>query len=275
MTDYVKSTNFASKDSLPTGNPSKIVKGTEIDTEFNNIATAVATKADLNSPTLIGTPAAPTPAVGTDSTQIATTAYVIDQIANDAPKKDGTGATGSWNINAATASAASGGQFATQQTVGEGQMIVRFTGKNDAYLYNNATSWGLYSVTGGAVVFVDQGTGAATFNGSATSATTATNATNILGNSSQSWTNVSGSRTSGTTYTNSTGKPICLRVSLSGTESVQATATVNGASGIPLVRSYSRFDSPAYGVGEIVVPIGATYSFSIVSGSLSAVWELR
>jgi hypothetical protein len=46
MTDYVKSTNFASKDSLPTGNPSKIVKGTEIDTEFNNIATAVATKLD-------------------------------------------------------------------------------------------------------------------------------------------------------------------------------------------------------------------------------------
>lgn len=53
MTDYVKSTNFASKDSLSTGNPLKIVKGTEIDTEFNNIATAVATKANLSSPTLV------------------------------------------------------------------------------------------------------------------------------------------------------------------------------------------------------------------------------
>ena len=42
MSDYVKSTNFASKDSLASGNPLKIVKGTEIDTEFNNIATAVA-----------------------------------------------------------------------------------------------------------------------------------------------------------------------------------------------------------------------------------------
>jgi len=76
MTDYVKSTNFTSKDSLSSGNPSKIVKGTEIDTEFNNIATAVATKADTASPTLTGTPAAPTASSGTSTTQIATTAFV-------------------------------------------------------------------------------------------------------------------------------------------------------------------------------------------------------
>ena len=76
MSEYVKSTNFASKDSLAIGNPLKIVKGTEIDTEFNNIATAVATKADLNSPALIGTPTAPTPALGTNTTQLANTAFV-------------------------------------------------------------------------------------------------------------------------------------------------------------------------------------------------------
>jgi len=76
MTDYVKSTNFTSKDSLSSGNPAKIVKGTEIDTEFNNIATAVATKADTASPTLTGTPAAPTASAGTNTTQIATTAFV-------------------------------------------------------------------------------------------------------------------------------------------------------------------------------------------------------
>ena len=46
MSDYTKSTNFASKDALASGNSLKIVKGTEIDTEFNNIATAIATKAD-------------------------------------------------------------------------------------------------------------------------------------------------------------------------------------------------------------------------------------
>ena len=46
MSDYTKSTDFASKDNLTSGNPAKIVKGTEIDTEFNNIATAIATKFD-------------------------------------------------------------------------------------------------------------------------------------------------------------------------------------------------------------------------------------
>jgi hypothetical protein len=76
MTDYVKSTNFASKDSLAIGNPLKIVKGTEIDTEFNNIAVAVATKADINSPSFTGTPIAPTPASGDNTTKIATTAFV-------------------------------------------------------------------------------------------------------------------------------------------------------------------------------------------------------
>lgn len=76
MANYVKSTNFASKDSLPSGDPLKIVKGTEIDTEFNNIATAVSSKAESNSPSLIGIPTAPTATYGTQSTQIATTAFV-------------------------------------------------------------------------------------------------------------------------------------------------------------------------------------------------------
>jgi hypothetical protein len=66
MSNYTKSTNFASKDSLPTGNASKIVKGTEINTEFDNIATAVATKADSTSPTLV------TPALGTPTSGVMT-----------------------------------------------------------------------------------------------------------------------------------------------------------------------------------------------------------
>jgi hypothetical protein len=77
MSDYTKSTNFTSKDSLVSGNPLKIVKGTELDTEFNNISTAIATKADLASPALTGTPTAPTAAEGTSSTQVATTAFAM------------------------------------------------------------------------------------------------------------------------------------------------------------------------------------------------------
>ena len=76
MSNYIKSTDFASKDSLTTGDPLKIVSGTEIDDEFNAIQTAVNTKANTNSPTLTGTPAAPTASAGTNTTQIATTAFV-------------------------------------------------------------------------------------------------------------------------------------------------------------------------------------------------------
>jgi len=46
MANYTKSTNFAAKDALISGNAAKVVKGTEIDTEFTNIQTAIATKAD-------------------------------------------------------------------------------------------------------------------------------------------------------------------------------------------------------------------------------------
>ena len=87
MSDYTKSTNFATKDNLSSGNPLKIVKGTEIDTEFNNIATAIATKADLASPTLTGTPTLPTGTIattqsaGNNTTAVATTAFVQAAIA--------------------------------------------------------------------------------------------------------------------------------------------------------------------------------------------------
>jgi hypothetical protein len=81
MSNYTQSTNFATKDALPSGDPLKIVKGTEINTEFVNISVAIATKADLVSPTFTGTPAAPTASAGTNSTQLATTAYADAAVA--------------------------------------------------------------------------------------------------------------------------------------------------------------------------------------------------
>ena len=82
MSNYVQSTNFATKDNLSSGDPLKIVKGTEINTEFANIAIAVATKADLASPTFTGTVTLPSGAVGVtqsfgdNDTSLATTAFV-------------------------------------------------------------------------------------------------------------------------------------------------------------------------------------------------------
>lgn len=81
MTDYTKVTDFAAKDALSTGNPAKIVKGTEIDDELVAISGAVASKADKASPTFTGTPAAPTASSGTSTTQLATTAFAMDAAA--------------------------------------------------------------------------------------------------------------------------------------------------------------------------------------------------
>jgi len=49
MSDYTKTVDFAVKDTLVSGDPLKIVKGTEIDTEYLNIQTAVATKVEAHS----------------------------------------------------------------------------------------------------------------------------------------------------------------------------------------------------------------------------------
>jgi len=55
MSNYTKTTNFTAKDSLPSGDSGKIIRGSEFDTEFTAISTASATKADLASPTFTGT----------------------------------------------------------------------------------------------------------------------------------------------------------------------------------------------------------------------------
>lgn len=77
MSNYTKATNFAIKDGLVTTDPAKIIKGTEIDNEYNAISNAIASKADVNSPSLTGTPTAPTATAGTNTTQVATCAFAI------------------------------------------------------------------------------------------------------------------------------------------------------------------------------------------------------
>jgi hypothetical protein len=81
MSNYSKTTDFAAKDALTTGNANKIVKGTEIDDEFDAIQTAVNSKADTNNSALTGTPTAPTADAATNNTQIATTAFVATNFA--------------------------------------------------------------------------------------------------------------------------------------------------------------------------------------------------
>lgn len=82
MSNYTKSTNFGIKDTLPSGNPSKIVKGVELNDEFDAIEVALNSKADINSPTFTGDPRAPTPSPGDSDTSIATTAFVDYAVSN-------------------------------------------------------------------------------------------------------------------------------------------------------------------------------------------------
>lgn len=130
MSNYVQSTNFATKDALTSGDPLKIVKGTEINTEFVNIAVAVATKADLASPTFTGTPTLPTGTIGTtqsfgnSTTALATTAFVQAAIAALHP-------VGSIYINATNAT--NPGTllgFGTWTAFGAGRVPVGFNSAN-------------------------------------------------------------------------------------------------------------------------------------------------
>jgi hypothetical protein len=50
MSNYTPLTNFGAKDTLPSGNAAKVVRGSEFTIEFNNIASSIATKAEVNAP---------------------------------------------------------------------------------------------------------------------------------------------------------------------------------------------------------------------------------
>jgi hypothetical protein len=74
--------SWATVDALPsqTGNSGKYL--TTNGTVASWATLDISSKADINSPTFTGTPLAPTPAPGTNTTQIATTEYVTTALSN-------------------------------------------------------------------------------------------------------------------------------------------------------------------------------------------------
>lgn len=243
MTSYVKSTNFASKDSLASGNPLKIVKGTEIDIEFNNIATAVDSKADTTSPTFSGIPLAPTAAAGNNTTQLATTAFVTSAVSPKAEKTTtitaGTGLSG-------------GGDLSADRTLS---------------LANTAVTAGSYGSSSAIPVVTVNA------QGQVTSASTATLSLAEIG-VAQTWQNVLGSRALSTNYTNSTGKPIQVIAAVYAQGGTRCRAIV---SGVTIVESLTQ---DCCGVPQIsyfplsfIVPNGATYQ--VQGGAVNTWAELR
>ena len=96
-----------------------------------------------------------------------------------------------------------------------------------------------------------------------------------LGNSTQTYTNVTGSRTNGTTYTNSTGAPIQLNLK-GGDNSAQPltlTILVNG-NATPITSQGAP--SPTSQIWTVIVPPGQTYSASWnASARFDAWFELK
>ena len=118
MSDYSRLYNLTIKDSLPSGNSSKVIKGAELDAELNAVAAAIASKSDINSPTFTGTPSAPTATFGTNTTQLATTAFVQAALQAIYP-------VGSVYINASVATnPATLLGFGTWVSVGDGKVLV-------------------------------------------------------------------------------------------------------------------------------------------------------
>jgi len=204
LTDYTKATNFTSKDSLSTGNPLKIVKGTEIDTEFNNIQTAVATKADLYNPTFTGTVTIPT---------VAISAGTITGITDLAVADGGTGASTAANARTNLSAASSGANSditsitglttaltvaqggtgvatltANNVVLGNGTSAVQFVapGTTGNVLVSNGTTWtsggaGVTSAVAGNGITVSGATGAVTISLDVYTGTTQNNTSYPIG----------------------------------------------------------------------------------------------
>jgi hypothetical protein len=259
MANYTKATNFTAKDGLSTGNPSKIVKGSEIDIEFTAISSAVASKADINSPTLTGTPAAPTATAGSNTTQLATTAFVKTAV------DTATASLGTMSTQNANAVAITGGTIVgiTDLAVADGG-TGRSTLAANAVLVGNGTS-GINSVAPGTSgnVLVSDGT-------AWTSNTIQASSIELgLGITGEVWNNVTGSRSFNTQYTNSRSYPIA----------VSARTTCSGGSAINFIVdgvSISNFNwqwngCGSFGGGFVIVPPGKTYQLN--SGQSVDYWR--
>ena len=112
----------------------------DLATEVTNRTNADALKADIASPTLTGTPAAPTATAGTNTTQIATTAFVTDAISTSSsaylPLSGGTLTGGLTGTTAAFSSNLDiTGELSLGQQITNRRIVLYNIGSNDHQFY--------------------------------------------------------------------------------------------------------------------------------------------
>lgn len=160
-----------------------------------DLNSALALKAPLASPTLTGTPLAPTASAGDNSTQIATTAYV-DRISN--LDVFGSGADGSFSSNGSTAAPAWASKSGSLYTMSRDAYLTNLTLSGTAQIIVNGYRLfvnGTLDITAATAnaITANTGTGnAGVTAGTAGGAATAAAPANIGGGGQSNWTGLGG-----------------------------------------------------------------------------------
>jgi len=262
MSDYTKLTNFTAKDSLVEGDPNKIIKGTEIDAEFVAIQTAVATKADLLSPTFTGAPRAPTASFGDNSTKLATTAFVQQALQAIYP-------VGSIYINASSSTnPATIFGFGTWTAFGEGRVLVGQQSSDSLFDTLGETGGSKDSIVGAHTHTFTSGTESASHTHSGTTSTESANHTHTFSATS----NAGGSHTHAisdpghthnvTTRTSAGGADGGFADSWKGTQSVATSSTLTG---ITLATAADH----THTISGVTAGTSATHTHTITTGNAS------
>lgn len=260
MSSYTKATNFATKDTLPTGDSNKIVKGTEIDNEFNAISGAISSKADIASPTFTGTPAAPTATTGSNTTQLANTAYVKQEITAQS--------LGNMSTQAKSAVDITGGTIVgiTDLAVADGGTGASSITANSVILGNGG------STLSGNLVAPGTSGNVLTSNGTTWTSTAPTSISG-LGFGGETWHNLTGTKSANTTYTNNHGYPIMVNIQLhSGSSGTNPSYLYVDGNAVANVQG-GGWTGAMDAVCSAIVPPGSTYSTNSSSAG-SSWWEL-